>query len=198
MRGVKTKFDISIVVHKISSFNKHSSDFKMSKKNSKSGNNKRVFFYRLTNSILKEMQNEISTKSEDAIALIHNNSNTDRSNTESLSDSLKNWAIEYGLTHRACTSLLKILNSAGVQCKFKDSRGLLKTPRNLKIPELCGGKFWYAGIKKSLQRLFVNLKETIEIKLDFNIDGLPLFNSSKVTFWPILASIDGKYRNICY
>lgn len=35
----------------------------------------------------------------------------------------------------------------------------------------------------------MDLNRNISISLNFNVDGLPIFKSSKQTFWPILATI---------
>lgn len=42
--------------------------------------------------------------------------------------------------------------------------------------------------------IFANLKSNISMGLCINIDGLPIANSSKYTFWPILASVWGKIK----
>lgn len=74
-----------------------------------------------------------------------------------------------------------------------DYRSLLSTPRYINITEVGGGHMWYNGIATNLRNIFKKLNEDITIHLNFNMDGLPLFKSSKNCFWPILASIQGKY-----
>lgn len=108
-----------------------------------------------------------------------------------MTESLKQWAIEYGITRRALSALLKILISAGLWYLASDSRTLLKTPRCVSVIDMCGGKYWHGGIRKNIERLFIGIKKDIAINLSFNIDGLPLFKNSKVTFWPILAHVFG-------
>lgn len=167
------------------------------KKKSKIGNKRRVFLYRQTNLALKQMQNENSSNSGNCAtgSILTNGDDScysfQHSKIELLPEFLKNWALEYRITHRALNSLLKILISVGVPCQAKDSRSLLKTPRTLSIPETSGGKYWYAGIGKNIRLIFAHLNKDMNIKLDFNIDGLPLFKSSKISFWPILAGING-------
>lgn len=46
-------------------------------------------------------------------------------------------------------------------------------------------------MKKNLNMIFANLNRDLVIHINFNMDGLPLFNSSKYEFWPILANIFG-------
>lgn len=155
-------------------------------KNSLTGNRKRQYIFRQVNSIIREAESENVQNTSDAIQ---------RPQSEILTESLKKWAIEYGITRRALSALLKILISAGLWYLASDSRTLLKTPRNVPVFDMCGGKYWHGGIKKNIERLFIGIKENITIKLSFNVDGLPLFKSSKVTFWPILAHVFGLYFN---
>lgn len=80
----------------------------------------------------------------------------------------------------------------------KDYRSLLRTPRFIEISTDAGGQMWYRGIETNLRNIFSNLNENIEIALNFNIDGLPLFKSSQCCFWPILSSIQGSYNHSFY
>lgn len=73
-----------------------------------------------------------------------------------------------------------------------DYRALLDTPRYVDIIPLGGGHFWYNGIEKNLKNVFSNLNKNMSIALMFNVDGLPLFNSSQKSFWPILAAVNSK------
>lgn len=54
------------------------------------------------------------------------------------------------------------------------------------------GEFWYGGIKKCLLQSLSNAPTDDIVKLNFNMDGLPINNSSKAEFWPILMTIAGK------
>lgn len=89
-------------------------------------------------------------------------------------------------------SLLSILISHGIKEVPKNHRTLMKTPVNLQISDVAGGQFWYNGLGKCLQSIFSSLNRDILISLNFNIDGIPLYNSSEISFWPILGSISGK------
>lgn len=51
---------------------------------------------------------------------------------------------------------------------------------------------WYRGISKNLEQIFQKINNDISIYLDFNFDGVSLFNSSSKCFWPIIVSIRGK------
>lgn len=78
----------------------------------------------------------------------------------------------------------------------KDPRTLLRTETAYDIKKKCGGEFYYFGIEKSVfDMLFAKLESLIDgfrLDLQINIDGLPLFKSTRHQFWPIL----GRFINI--
>lgn len=109
-------------------------------------------------------------------------------------DNLRNWALQFRISHFALNGLLKIIDtrlgakSSGLPL---DARTLLLTPRSI-IPVQAlsgGGEYWHNGLKICLSNTFQNLDKSISISLNINIDGIPVFNSSKVSFWPILSNI---------
>ncbi|XP_011704909.1 PREDICTED: uncharacterized protein LOC105460162, partial [Wasmannia auropunctata] len=57
------------------------------------------------------------------------------------------------------------------------------------------GQFWYQGLETSLvNNMMQNIEENslsciTSVTLNFNFDGLPVYNSAKYQFWPILASV---------
>lgn len=108
-----------------------------------------------------------------------------------IEEELKLWAIKNHISHMALNDLLAILILAGLTFLPKDSRTLMKTPTQVDIVPLGNGKMWYFGISIWLQKLLANCKRDLTIHLDFNFDGLPIFNSSTFQFWPILSTIRG-------
>ncbi|KFB35069.1 AGAP007639-PA-like protein [Anopheles sinensis] len=75
----------------------------------------------------------------------------------------------------------------------KPAKTLLETPGSpsTEIVDISGGRFWYNGIGKSLYSYFRFKKLRLdEISLNISIDGLPLYNSSNMQFWPILFNIN--------
>lgn len=108
-----------------------------------------------------------------------------------LRELISRWASEYRISKRAIDNLLKILNSAGIKSLPMNHRTLQRTPTNIEVNEIAGRKFWYHGLANSLKNVFSTLDRDISIQLNFNTDGLPLYNSSKLAFWPILASVYG-------
>lgn len=100
--------------------------------------------------------------------------------------------MECNITHNALKKLLIVLNKTSLKKNIpSDPRTLLKTSENIENIRILGDSklYWHNGLQYCLQKLFWNLDENIDILLNINIDGLPLFNSSKQEFWPILANI---------
>ncbi|XP_061716895.1 uncharacterized protein LOC133524769 [Cydia pomonella] len=105
--------------------------------------------------------------------------------------SMKNWALNYNISHAALNSLLQIVNIRLNDVLPRDARTLLGTNReNLQITISAPGHYWHNGLIKCLKRIFENVScLPNEISLNINIDGLPVFNSSRYQFWPILCTV---------
>ncbi|KAL1279273.1 hypothetical protein QQF64_025946 [Cirrhinus molitorella] len=118
------------------------------------------------------------------------NSDDELSETFSLSDSISNWAINFGISLVALTALLCILRSCHPDLP-KDARTLLKTKTKYSILERAGGQYHYFGILTSIRNVLSKYVHTLadgfSLKLQINIDGLPLFKSSSLQLWPILG-----------
>lgn len=152
---------------------------------------KRVRVFRGVQSILKAERNNETVSAIPLNNLKHVLNEGIRSEKEKCVHKLRSWAIEYNVQRRAISALLKILISVGITNLPKDSRTLLKTPRFIQIEDQAGGKYWHNGLRKNLELIFGKLKSNLSIKLKFNIDGLPLFKSSAISFYPILVNIHG-------
>lgn len=150
--------------------------------------NIRVQMHRKRKEIKRERVLSFNTQSEEQRDQIETNEN----DSPTLRNKLQNWANSFRISKRAVDSLLCTLNSSGITSLPKNHRTLLKTPINIEINEVAGGQFWYHGLLKNLKIIFSSLDHDIAISMNFNIDGLPLYNSSKICFWPILASIHGE------
>jgi len=112
---------------------------------------------------------------------------SDSDDTPPLHKDLAEWATTTNQTHAALNKLLGILRTHGHTLP-KDSRTLLQTPSGLEIKNICGGQYTYHGLEPGiLQLLSQNTWFTGTVDLTINIDGLPIFKSSKTHFWPILA-----------
>lgn len=119
----------------------------------------------------------------------HNQHDYDKQNE--FKDNLRIWALNHRITRTAVNDLLMILISAGFGFLPKDSRTFMATPVKVPIAILTNGKMWYNGIQKCLENVLKNVQHSMKITLDFNIDGMPISNSSSQQFWPILSAIRG-------
>jgi len=105
-------------------------------------------------------------------------------------DDLREWVIHHNISQCAATSLLHIWNKHhsgdSLPC---DSRTLLQTPTSSDILELSdGSKCVYIGIANALISGCDVSKLPFEIKIDVNVDGVPLFKSSAQQLWPNQSS----------
>lgn len=111
--------------------------------------------------------------------------------------SLAHWSGMHGIKREAFNDLLELLNENITELKLpKDSRTITKTPKAKTVVtrDNFGGSYWHYGLEKALNVCLVNIEHSPEVLLNVNIDGLPLFKSSKNEFWPILFNIHGKTR----
>lgn len=101
--------------------------------------------------------------------------------------------LRFRINHMALNALLRLLNSQKrSQMRLPiDARTLLGTTRCVipVQPHNDDGEYWHNGLQKCVLNAFQRLNESISISLNINIDGMPVFNSSKVSFWPILVNI---------
>jgi len=133
------------------------------------------------------------------------NNISDCSNNTSLQEDLqKLLVIERNITHSIVNELLTILRKHGHVDLLKDVRVLLQTPRNASVnfKSVGNGRYMHFGIFSGLKRSIQIYSKFItrnNIKLNINIDGLPLSKSSGSQFWPILASIENidVYTSFC-
>lgn len=109
---------------------------------------------------------------------------------QDLSSKLAVWATEFSINHVALRQLLSILIVFFPHLP-RDPRTLLATQRHYAIKEISGGLYHHFGIAKGIiEALGQSIKQILtSINIQVNIDGLPLFKSSKTQFWPILGRI---------
>lgn len=110
-----------------------------------------------------------------------------------LCSQLKRWAGQQKVSHSMVTDLLHILAPLHPELPL-DCRTLLRTPVHMTSKKLENGEYCHFGLSNVLKCILPLYPECVDnkIQLSINIDGLPLFSSSKVQFWPIL----GLVRNI--
>lgn len=112
-------------------------------------------------------------------------------------DQLKGWIVKHHISQNACNELLQILKSHGNFDVPLDVRTLMKVGQNENTPQVIYRRlsensdlahfgFSYA-LKNSIKKYFLVLPDNVKINL--NIDGLPLSKSSGSQFWPILGAL---------
>lgn len=109
-----------------------------------------------------------------------------------LQDDIAKWACDGRVPHTMINGLLKVLRKHNFNLPAK-AETLLETPKNVDEKEKSGGKYTYFGIRKGITNL---LSQSIDlnaiesgIHLSANVDGVPIFDGSDKSFWPILCTI---------
>lgn len=105
---------------------------------------------------------------------------------------IRDWAIKHNVTHSALSDLLKIIKPHFLDSSSLPicSKTLLKTPRNICIQTLAGGKFFYFGIKSQILKIIPADFPFSELTLTIGTDGFPICKSSGTDMWPILFKIN--------
>lgn len=108
-------------------------------------------------------------------------------------EALKEWALECRPNISHVDKLLKIINNYPMFGSLpKTYETLVQTPRNIQIRSVPPGKYFHLGVKYAVSSIIdyyspILLEGTLQ--LDLNIDGIPIYSSSKTQFWPILGQI---------
>ncbi|KAI8124860.1 hypothetical protein CVS40_4869 [Lucilia cuprina] len=108
-----------------------------------------------------------------------------------LREKLKNWFVQYSPSVKCCNSLLKILKEENMDVPSSVG-GLIKREDECVVRTVAPGKYIHIGLEIQLQKIKKLLLQhsTDELLLDIGIDGIPLFKSSAIGLWPILAKIE--------
>lgn len=103
---------------------------------------------------------------------------------------IQNWARERNITQVALNDLATIINLRFPGILPCDARTILGTAKQIQIKPIQGGEYWHNGLTKPLKNILEKWVDVpSKICLNFNFDGLPIFNSSNKEFWPILCTI---------
>lgn len=104
------------------------------------------------------------------------------------------WTTKYNVSKVAVTDMLHFFSKYFPDLPL-DSRTILKTPKSAPVKVLGNGEFCYFGLKCALMVLLSKLNITVPnpLEISFNIDGIPLFHSSNLQFWPILGLVKNFY-----
>ncbi|KAL2101377.1 hypothetical protein ACEWY4_003138 [Coilia grayii] len=123
----------------------------------------------------------------------HVSQHTENVSPSTLKEGLANWAVDHNITHSAVDGLLTILKRHNIQQLPSTARTLLGTQQIVPLTTKSGMDYVFLGVqtmlKKTLQKNPLPV-DTSVLKLSLNVDGLPLFKSSKTCLWSILAATD--------
>ena len=131
---------------------------------------------------------------DDHIVLSSSDSDAEYDEKESsLKSKLCKLATDFGATHNLIDHLLKILREEGHKELPATARTLLHT-KSVTVEEKSGVKCVFYGMREQLkfhlsaypQEL---LRAVTNIELSFNLDGIPIFKSSKSDLWPFLCAV---------
>lgn len=113
----------------------------------------------------------------------------------SFRERLSQWAIHHQITRSAVNSLLILLRDEDPDNNGDlpmDGRTLIGTPRitNIVVHDNAN-QYWHYGLKRGISDIFSRRQAVADdnYSLNVNIDGLPLFRSSTLSFWPILVQL---------
>jgi len=114
---------------------------------------------------------------------------------ESLKKDLQTLIIEHNIPHNTVNDILRILKKHGHFELPNDVRVLMETPRNasVNIKSVADGQYVHFGISSGLEqciKIYNKFIKSNNIKLNINVDGLPICKSSGSQFWSIMASIE--------
>lgn len=142
----------------------------------------------------------VTDSKEESQILIESSSDRDAISNSSfvpLREMLAKWSIDYRITREAMNVLLKYFHIHFPNAHLPiDARSLIRTPRQTELSGCGNNKYWHYGLKRALNDALLNKQDIHQktLSLNINIDGLPMFNSSMVSFWPILVGIY-EFRN---
>lgn len=105
-----------------------------------------------------------------------------------LKEELKKWCVKFKPNRESVDSLLRILRKQNLDVPACYN-SLIKNPDKIVLRTVAPGQYWHYGIKNQMRKINDLIYEHDKVILDVNIDGLPLFKSSNLSLWPILAKV---------
>lgn len=105
---------------------------------------------------------------------------------DDLTKQLAGVALKHNLTHACLNDIAALLRSRGLTVP-KDARTILGTERKAAVEQ--EGTFVHFGLRKGIEEAIPEGPVPVEVTLQVNIDGVPLYKSSSTCFWPILCMV---------
>ena len=104
----------------------------------------------------------------------------------------KETVIKCNMPAHQITEMLKLFKRHNICLNLPScARTLLQTPRNILISHISGMQYYYFGVEDQIRlNIHTNYKEfnSPEINISINIDGIPIYKSTKESCWQILVS----------
>uniref|UniRef100_A0A182VVM0 Transposase domain-containing protein n=1 Tax=Anopheles minimus TaxID=112268 RepID=A0A182VVM0_9DIPT len=94
------------------------------------------------------------------------------------------------IKQNAVKGLISVLDKRLPNVFPKDPRTFLKNDRVVQIVTMGEGQYWHNGFRECLKQAYPAIHQFNSISIKINIDGLPVYNSSRDEFWPILFNIE--------
>lgn len=125
------------------------------------------------------------------------------SDLDSFQDKLALWATDFQVKHNALDSLLRLLKKSGHPDLPTTASTLLHTVTEVQTEIKSDMSYYYFGVASELLKHFkmypVHERAQVDgLEISLNIDGLPLFRSSQMEFWPVLCAIVNMHPNIVF
>lgn len=119
--------------------------------------------------------------------------NSDIEETQNEVEKIKLWAVENNILQIALQRLMDILRNILPHLPLS-AKTLINTRHSFNIETFVDAKgeqyeYVYFGIREGLQRCVNTALHTCEIPLQINVDGIPLYKSSRKQLWPILCKV---------
>lgn len=150
-----------------------------------------------------DSQSEIWVEIDQHVTLSSDTESDNESDLDSFQDELALWATDFQVKHNALNALLRLLKKSGHRDLPATARTLLHTVTEVKTEIKSDMEYYYFGVASELLKHFkmypVHKKAQVdELEISLNIDGLPLFRSSQMEFWPVLCAIVNMHPTIVF
>lgn len=103
---------------------------------------------------------------------------------------LRMWAVKFNISHSALRDLFKGINKRLPGILPADPRTFLETCQTVIMTKVGSGDYWHHGFEACLREALTPMQNLPKIiSVNINVDGLPIYKSSKIEFWPIVFNI---------
>lgn len=105
-----------------------------------------------------QFQNNNSVQGNSSNCIINEVNETDNINDENeLRNAIATWTIFHNIPHNAGNDILRIFRQFTSYNLPADIRTLLQTPRKTDVIKICGGEYFYFGLKNIIQKMTIHI-----------------------------------------